>query len=103
MAMKKILLATTDVRKFTSELIRLGKLGAVFTDECVAIKGLPLLRATVLIDESVDVGSSAILSVYGSVEVNEENNQVEKVKEENTNSQEKQTRKPRTTRTENKD
>lgn len=51
-----------------SELIRLGSLGAVFTDDSVAIKGLPLMRATMYIDESVDVGASPILTVYGAEE-----------------------------------
>lgn len=68
MAMKKVLIAATDIRVFVSELVRLGSLGAVFTEDCIAIKGIPLSRATVLIDEDIDVGVSPNLTVYSEAQ-----------------------------------
>lgn len=67
--MKKVSVCTIDTRKFIEDLLALGKVGGVLTDECIATKGM-FLRAEVLVpvDAPVELSERVALSAESVAE-----------------------------------
>ena len=60
--LKKVVVCTTDTRKFVDSLLYLGSIGGRLTDKCVAMKGV-LIRAEVEVPVEVPVEETPVLKV----------------------------------------
>ena len=60
--MKKVTVVTVDTRKFVEDILKLGAVGGVIDNKCVAIKGM-FLRAEVMVPEDAVVETNERVSV----------------------------------------